>query len=479
MIPRRYLGIFIIVGLVSGCNNTSLQPTSSGHSPAPASQVSPSIAPSPPLGAEPCDPSLLADSPTSTPGIRADEAALLPAGATAVDVVRATLGGRTVVAVASDGPSNCDQGYADVQILAVDQTGQLHVAWDGSRLINGDTLNRLGELGLFSGVAIYRLGMARMRGPDHLEIYFAAYSHAIGGSGHGSAVVVVDFDGISATVVYTNTDSPGDVKSSGNDGVQQLELTGALKSASDPNCCWTRDYRARVAYRAGQFVETADDRPWLGTYTGFGSSGPDPVLATAAHSPASGLLLPGDEIVDVRGWHVWPLDINHFHVTAPDSVDQKLNLTAPGDRITVEVRRSGRTIVVSVTVGSLADASYPVAALLAQSFRPGHFLGICTLENFGDERCKRDGGGETPGGLVVAVIPGSPAEIGGVEKSDVVNAIDGISITTTSDFYSQLASRHPGESIHLSLTRDGQRLERTLLVGAPSELEPTRRVAFM
>jgi serine protease Do len=62
---------------------------------------------------------------------------------------------------------------------------------------------------------------------------------------------------------------------------------------------------------------------------------------------------------------------------------------------------------------------------------------------------------DTKGALVSNVSPGSPAEEAGLKAGDVVRAIDGKAIETSSDLSSRIAAMGPGTSVTLDVLRDG------------------------
>ncbi|MAT38974.1 MAG: hypothetical protein CL946_05155 [Ectothiorhodospiraceae bacterium] len=59
------------------------------------------------------------------------------------------------------------------------------------------------------------------------------------------------------------------------------------------------------------------------------------------------------------------------------------------------------------------------------------------------------------GAIVDRVIDDSPAEEAGLEKGDLITAIDGTEIKTTKDLTSKLGEMKPGEKVALTIDRDG------------------------
>ena len=57
---------------------------------------------------------------------------------------------------------------------------------------------------------------------------------------------------------------------------------------------------------------------------------------------------------------------------------------------------------------------------------------------------------------LASVQPGTPAARAGLQSGDVITAIDGKTITSTNGVQSAISSKHPGDKISLTYTRDGQ-----------------------
>jgi serine protease Do len=63
---------------------------------------------------------------------------------------------------------------------------------------------------------------------------------------------------------------------------------------------------------------------------------------------------------------------------------------------------------------------------------------------------------------VVALVPGGPAEAGGIERGDVVVRVGELSVGDTTDLEEALRSRRPGDSLEVSVLRDGTPIVRRL-----------------
>ncbi|GAA5079525.1 DegQ family serine endoprotease [Lysobacter panacisoli] len=71
---------------------------------------------------------------------------------------------------------------------------------------------------------------------------------------------------------------------------------------------------------------------------------------------------------------------------------------------------------------------------------------------------------DTGGAQVVEVLPGSPAEKAGIERGDVIRAIDGRAIHESSDLPPIIGSMAPGTRAKVTLFRDGRSVEKTVTV---------------
>lgn len=67
---------------------------------------------------------------------------------------------------------------------------------------------------------------------------------------------------------------------------------------------------------------------------------------------------------------------------------------------------------------------------------------------------------ETSGIYVGEVVAGGAAEKAGLKKGDVIQAVNGMEVKTSAEFYEQLGKFHPGSKIQLATKRDGK--ERTV-----------------
>lgn len=70
-------------------------------------------------------------------------------------------------------------------------------------------------------------------------------------------------------------------------------------------------------------------------------------------------------------------------------------------------------------------------------------------------------------GVVVEEVPsGSPADRAGLQKGDIISAVQGVPVRSGGDLRRILRSRRPGQSVTVTLQRDNETLERTVRLAA-------------
>jgi serine protease Do len=79
-----------------------------------------------------------------------------------------------------------------------------------------------------------------------------------------------------------------------------------------------------------------------------------------------------------------------------------------------------------------------------------------------------------PGGVLVRqVVAGQPADKGGVKANDVILGVDGARVNEPRDLQRIISSTPVGKSVKLSMMREGQATEVSVIVGL-YEAGPTR-----
>jgi membrane-associated protease RseP (regulator of RpoE activity) len=81
---------------------------------------------------------------------------------------------------------------------------------------------------------------------------------------------------------------------------------------------------------------------------------------------------------------------------------------------------------------------------------------------------------EAADGLTISyVIADSPADTAGLQRGDVITAVDGTAVETPQDFHDALADKSVGDTVTLSISRDGQAQDVTATLEAqPEALAP-------
>jgi serine protease Do len=95
-----------------------------------------------------------------------------------------------------------------------------------------------------------------------------------------------------------------------------------------------------------------------------------------------------------------------------------------------------------------------------------------TIQNFTAEMAEAQGMGDQRGAIVADLVPGGPAQHAGLMPGDLVVAINGKSVKTSSELTRQVARAKPGDSLALDVIRDGRHRTIDIHSGTrPSERE--------
>ena len=70
--------------------------------------------------------------------------------------------------------------------------------------------------------------------------------------------------------------------------------------------------------------------------------------------------------------------------------------------------------------------------------------------------------------LVISVDPRSPAEAAGIEPYDVIVAVDGQRVADSTTASALLRSRRPGDTVTLTVIRDGRQVEVPMMLSGSS-----------
>jgi serine protease Do len=156
---------------------------------------------------------------------------------------------------------------------------------------------------------------------------------------------------------------------------------------------------------------------------------------------------------------------------ADSSLIDYLQIDAPinkgnsgGPTFNVEGRVVGvNTAIFSPSGGSVGigfdipgDVAKSIATQLISYGKVDHgFIGA-TIQQITPDLAESLGRDDTHGALVAGLAPGGPSERGGLRVGDVVQAVNGHAVTSASDLTRQVAFAHPGDTLHLTVLRDGR-----------------------
>ncbi len=111
-----------------------------------------------------------------------------------------------------------------------------------------------------------------------------------------------------------------------------------------------------------------------------------------------------------------------------------------------------------------------VPALLANGRIEWGWLGVAITE-VGDDDLERLKLSEARGVLIRSVMPGEPADKGGVRANDVIVALDGTTLDGPRDLQRLVASAPVGKKIRVTVWREGKETEVEVTVGRYRDLE--------
>jgi serine protease Do len=95
-----------------------------------------------------------------------------------------------------------------------------------------------------------------------------------------------------------------------------------------------------------------------------------------------------------------------------------------------------------------------------------------TIQNFTAEMAEAQGLGAQRGAIVADLAPGGPSQRAGLLAGDVIVAINGHAVKTSSELTREVAKAHPGDNLRLDIIRDGKKRAIDIRSGTrPSEKE--------
>ena len=94
-----------------------------------------------------------------------------------------------------------------------------------------------------------------------------------------------------------------------------------------------------------------------------------------------------------------------------------------------------------------------------------------TIQNFTPEMAEAQGLGSQKGAIVSDLVPGGPSQRAGLLPGDLVIAINGVAVRTSSELTREVAKAKPGDALRLDVIRDGKRR----IVEVRSGIRPSER----
>jgi serine protease Do len=80
-----------------------------------------------------------------------------------------------------------------------------------------------------------------------------------------------------------------------------------------------------------------------------------------------------------------------------------------------------------------------------------------TIQNFTAELAEAQGMAGQKGAIVSDLVPGGPSARAGLMQGDVVVAVNGVTVRTSSELTREVAKARPGDALHVEVVREGKR----------------------
>jgi serine protease Do len=80
-----------------------------------------------------------------------------------------------------------------------------------------------------------------------------------------------------------------------------------------------------------------------------------------------------------------------------------------------------------------------------------------SIQNYTAEMAEAQGQGAQRGAIIADLVPGGPSAKAGLAPGDVVVAVNGVNVKTSSELTREVAKAHAGDSLKLDILRDGKR----------------------
>ncbi len=156
------------------------------------------------------------------------------------------------------------------------------------------------------------------------------------------------------------------------------------------------------------------------------------------------------------------LAVDDQTITIDNDLAAVIAAYAPGDRISLKIKRGEEEISVDVTLGEHPDDAgtaqlgvryAPNFSLPHLSFNGDEFMPVTP---FFDEEFHFDGSTKSQGAVVAHVVADSAAENAGIQAGDIITEIEGKAVESANQLAERIKSLQPGDAVQLSVLTDGE-----------------------
>ncbi len=181
---------------------------------------------------------------------------------------------------------------------------------------------------------------------------------------------------------------------------------------------------------------------------------------TVADSPGTGVLVvevaeaSPAAIAGIR-IHDFILSVDEQDVERPANLQKSLRSRRGGEQVTLGLWRAGKTLSVTADLAAPAGRGAESRAWLGVALR--------------GQRGESDAPGQA---VIMHVLPGSPAENAKLQAGDTVLAINDQPIKSAAQLITMMGTMKPGETIHLTVSRDGKEVAHKIKLDAGAGARP-------
>lgn len=184
-------------------------------------------------------------------------------------------------------------------------------------------------------------------------------------------------------------------------------------------------------------VSETTQRPILGVYTDENGSAEGLRLSSVSSDK-------GAKIAGLRGGDVLMI-VDGQSIKSTDDLRNAISDNKPGEKVTVQYLRNGERMQAEVMLSSSTTTTY---SWTVERDPCDVFIGIYSSSR-----------GTEPGVRVTGVIEGTSAKKYGVQRGDVIIALDDVPVNNHNEVVTERDRHEPGEWYTLSILRDGQYTE--------------------